>query len=494
MLNLKTARNIVVVGGGTAGWFAALTMRRIFSANTSIRLIESSKIGIIGVGEGGILNIMSALRRNGIDIDDFMAETGATYKWGFAYEGWRTGLPDDKYYHLFGLAKHKVHEQRSGYYPHLSAMVNQKIPMHLYMRGFDAIKGNASQQEAKRLLDLGNTDVLSSIHFDSHKVASYLKKTALQRGVLHIDAKVLDALQDEAGAVNEIVTSEGNFPADFVIDASGLSRLIIGKLNAQWESFSDYLLMDRAIPFYMKHPEPNPSLVTRALAMKAGWMWQIPLVHRVGAGYVYSSRFTTPDEAVNEIKATVGYDIEPQRVISFDPGCYRRVWIGNVVALGLSSGFVEPLEATSIGQMLEQLTNLEKTFLLNFGVVPEKTIDGFNVSNHASWMGIRDFLRMHYDQTRQDNEFWRAASSAPYPESYRQLRECWKRRTPRDMDIAQYHPFGWSQLFHVLSWMYVGSAMGVVRPEATVDELLSLPPDYQDQLRGFISGFASINK
>ncbi len=492
MLNIKKAKNIVIVGGGTAGWFAALTMRRMFSGAATVRLIESSKIGIIGVGEGGILNIMTALRRNGVDIDDFMAATGATYKWGFAYEGWRTGQPDDIYYHLFGLAKHKVHEQRNGYFPYLSAMVNQKIPMHRYMRGFEAVQGNASQQEARRLLDSGQTDLLSSVHFDSHKVAAYLRKIALQRGVVHTDAKVLDTLQDASGAVKEIVTTQGHFQADFVIDASGLSRLIIGKLDAQWESFSDHLLMDRAIPFYMKHPKPHPYLVTRALAMQAGWMWQIPLVRRVGAGYVFSSKFTTPEDAVAEIRATVGDDVEPQRVIAFDPGCYRRVWMGNVVALGLSSGFVEPLEATSIGQMLEQLNNLEKTLLLNYGVVPQKTIDGFNAANHASWLGIRDFLRMHYDQTRQDNPFWRAASSAPYPESYRQLRECWKLRTPRDMDIAQYHPYGWSQLFHVLSWMYVGSAMGVVSPESTLDELMSLPQEEQDQLRKFVASFSSL--
>ena len=489
MLNLKNAKNIVIVGGGTAGWFAALTLRRVFSKGVNVRLIESSKIGIVGVGEGGILNIMTALKRNQIDLGDFMEETGAAYKWGFAYEGWRTGAQDDKYYHLFGLFGHKVHEQRNGYYPHLCAMINQKIPLHSYMRGFDAIKNNASQAQAKELLASKSTDIVSSIHFDSHRVANYLKKTALQRGVLHVDAKVLDAVLDGTGSVTEIVTTEGNFPADLVIDASGLTRLIIGKMGVQWESFSDYLLMDRAIPFYMKHPEPNPSLVTRAIAMKAGWMWQIPLVHRVGAGYVYSSKFTTPEAAIEEIKAMVGNDVEPQRVISFEPGCYHRVWVGNVVALGLSSGFVEPLEATSIGQMLEQLSKLEQTLLMTYGVVPQQTIDQFNESNLASWLGVRDFLRMHYDNTRQDNAFWQAASQAPYPESYRQLRECWQLRTPRDIDISQYHPYGWSQLFHVLSWMYVGGAMGVIPPQATQDELLALPADQQLQLQQFVAGF-----
>lgn len=482
MLNLSQAKNIVIVGGGTAGWFAALTMRRIFSPQVTVRLIESSDVGIVGVGEGGLLNIVWALQANDIDIQEFMKETGSTYKWGFCYEGWRTGESDDKFYHLFGSNAHQVNKNIRGFYPYFSAMINKNIPLHSYMRGFQAIKTNATQNGAKAMVNSNRTDIISSLHFDSYKIAKYLKKIALSRGVVHIDEKINDVIKDKNNHFTKIITKKEEYDADFIIDASGLSRLIIGKLDSKWESFSKYLLMDSAIPFYMPHPYKNPALYTRAIAMKAGWMWQIPLVERVGAGYVYSSKHITREDAISEVEEYLGYKIEPQKTISFDPGCHKKVWTNNVVALGLSSGFVEPLEATSIGQMIEQLRNIERIFLSTQGIISDKIIDEFNEANYASWMGIRDFLRMHYDCARKDNAFWKEATNAPMPKSYAQTKECWQRRTPRDIDNMGYVKNGWGGIFHTINWMYVGVPLGVIPAEATVNELLSLPKEEQQKI------------
>ena len=300
MLNLNQAKRIIVLGGGTAGWFAAITLRRIYSPQVEIQVIESSKIGIVGVGEGGLLNFASALQHNGIDPEEFTRETGATHKWGFVYEGWRTGQADDKYYHLFASAKASASQwYENNFFPYFAAMLHQKVPLHRYIRAARLVLGNATQAEATALVDSGTSDIIKSFQFDSFKIAKYFKRVALARGVAHRDAIVDDVVRDERGHVTHLCIGEEQVAVDFLIDASGLSRKVHAKTSgAKWCSFKDYLLMDRAIPFHMPHPQKNPALVTRAIAMSAGWMWQIALQERVGAGYVFSSAHISEDQAL----------------------------------------------------------------------------------------------------------------------------------------------------------------------------------------------------
>ena len=493
MLNLNQAKRIVVLGGGTAGWFAAMTMRRIYNPQVEIQVIESSKIGIVGVGEGGLLNFAAALQHNGIDAQEFIRETGATHKWGFVYEGWRTGQPDDKYYHLFASAKASASLwYENHFYPYFAAMLHQKVPLHKYTRAARLVLGNATQAEATALLESGTSDIIRSFQFDSSKIAKYFKRIALARGVTHRDAVVDDVVRDEQGHVTHLRIGEEQVAVDFLIDASGLARKVHARtFGAKWCSFNKYLLMDRAIPFHMPHPQKNPALVTRAIAMNAGWMWQIALQERVGAGYVFSSAHLSEDQALAEMEKYLGFPVhEPQKTLKYEGGCYENVWIGNVVALGLSSGFVEPLEATSIGQMLEELRNLERVLLQSRGVVSDKTIKEFNQANLKSWLGIRDFLRMHYDGTRADTELWRDVAKAPMPDSYREMRECWQERTPRMLDIENYAINGWGGIFHVINWMLVGGALGNISVAGAAKDLISLSLekrkialDYANQLK-----------
>ncbi len=482
MLNLRnpSPQRIVVLGGGTAGWFAAIALRRIFSPNVEIKVIESSSIGIVGVGEGGLLNFIGALNHNNIDVNEFVRETGAAWKWGFSYEGWRTGKDDDRFFHLFASQETPVsrwHER--GTWPYLSAMVSQNVDLDRYMQASKLIKDNATQAQAAALVDAQNAGIIPSFHFDSYKLATYLKKVALSRGVTHLDAVVDEVVFDEKGFARELRTADERITLDFLIDASGLSRKVIGKkgMESEWVSFKDYLLMDSAIPFYMPHPQQNPMLVTRAITMNAGWMWQIPLIERVGAGYVFSSKHITEEDAIKEVEQRLGYAIKPHKTLRFDPGCHKEVWKNNVMALGLSSGFVEPLEATSIGQMLEQLLSFERVVVSSQGVVSDSAIREFNEANLQSWIGIRDFLRMHYDCARNDTPLWQDVAKSPYPESYRALREVWQERMPRMVDVENYAIHHWRGIFHPINWMMVAAPLGVLPASAGEMDLRLLAPE-----------------
>lgn len=488
MLNLSRLKRVVVLGGGTAGWFAAITLRRVFSPQVEVLVIESSKIGIVGVGEGGLLNFAAALEHNQINVQEFIKETGAAHKWGFCYEGWRTGQPDDKFYHLFASGEGSASQWfERGFYPYFSAMLNQKVPLHKYIRGAKLVLDNATQAEATALLETGQADIIRSFHFNSYKIAKYFKKIAMERGVTHRDDIVDEVVLDERGYATHMRIGEELIEVDFLVDASGLSRKVIGKtLNSKWYSFKKYLLMDSAIPFHMPHPYKNPMLVTRAIAMNAGWMWQIPLQERVGAGYVFSSAHISEDEAMQEMEKYLGFPVlEPQKTLRYDGGCFEQVWIGNVIALGLSSGFVEPLEATSVGQMLEELRNLERVLVQSRGVVSEKAIREFNEANLNSWRGIRDFLRMHYDCTRMDTQLWRDVAATPFPDSYREMKECWQYRSPRLLDVEDYVGTGWAGIFHVVNWMFVGGGLGNISPEGSGYDLMSLPPEKRQKALAF---------
>ena len=488
MLDLANPRRVAVIGGGTAGWFAALTLRRVFSPAVDVTLIEAPDNGIIGLGEGGLLNLVDALSRNRIPIDDFVRETGAAYKLGFVYEGWRGGGRQDSYYHLFGgPGIPEIEWQAGGFFPLLCARVAVGAELHGCVPGFEAIARNASQEEVRALLLAGRSGLMASYHFDSYRVAAYLEKIALERGVVHRLARVDGLARTEQGHVRAIQMDGGEFPVDFVVDASGLARVGIGKtFGAKWRSFSDHLLLDRAIPFHLPNPEINPALLTRAVSMKAGWMWQIPLIERVSAGYVFSSSHTDEATAIAEVETYLGHPIAPMRTLRFEAGHFETVWINNVVALGPASGFVEPLKATSTGQMLEQLRNLERILVNGNGIVGGQTIEAFNRSNAQCWSGIRDFLRMHYDCHRDDTAFWRDLAKTPLPESYAELKRCFQRRTPRLVDIEAYVGTGWQGIFHMVDWLFVAAPLGVATAGAARDELRRLPAESRTEVQAYL--------
>lgn len=488
MIDFRQAKYITIVGGGTAGWFAALTLRKMFANKVEIIIIESPDIGIVGVGEGGLINLINSLNHLGISTSEFMKETGATFKWGFCYEGWRTGKKDDEFYHLFINPEYKpFNYERANFFPLISAVIAKKIPLATIVKDFDGIINKISQEEAINCL-MQKSGVASSFHFDSYKVSKFLSKKAVERGVLHIQGKVSDVLFDSDGSARHILIDNRKIDTDFIIDASGFSRFVIGKkLNSKWNSFKDFLWLDSAIPFHVSHNEKNPELVTRATAMSAGWMWQIPLNERIGAGYVYSSRFSTEQLAIEEIEKYFGFKIIPQKVLKFEPGHFVQVWQKNIMALGLAAGFVEPLEATSIGQMLEQLKMFEKVVFQSGGLISDLSIEQFNDANALSWKGIRDFLRMHYDCPRKDTPFWQEVANTPYPKSYEALKEVFNMRLPRMQDVKGYAIHDWGGIFHVVNWIFVAQALDLISPEACLHELQLLPDQLKKEVNDYLN-------
>lgn len=482
MINFNEIKRVCIVGAGTAGWFSALQMRKCLKENVEICVIATPDIPTVGVGEGGVLNFMSSLIRLEIPFLEFMQETGAVHKLGFVYEGWRTGKPDDIYYHMFPHLN--KHEKTKGYYPILSVLANHNVPVSNIVDSIKLREENISQQNITDMfVNMKDHNFLSSFHFDTYKVAQYLKKIALNRNIKYIEAKVDQILVNaERGDIEFLEVNNQKIKTDFVIDASGFSRVFIGKrFNSQWVSLSNKLVMNTAIPFHLQHSLKNPELVTRSTAMSSGWVWQIPLQERIGSGYVFNDSFIRPEKAVDEVERWLGHHIDPIKIIKFEAGYYKDIWINNVLAVGLSSGFVEPLEATSIGQMLLQLEVFDQIILNSAGIVSKHLVDFYNQQNQNSWEGIADFIRMHYDTNRADTEFWKSTVNIPMSEKYKELKEIWKYRTPRDYDFIEYqmdlmHHFG------TYSWLAIGQALGHIKAEVTVPELMDLTSQQRQKL------------
>jgi tryptophan halogenase len=488
MLNLSASKRIAIIGGGAAGWFAAITLRRIFSPAVEITLFEQPRVGI-STEEGSRLNIIEALQRNKIEINQFAHETGASYKLGFVYEGWRGGGLKDSFYHLFGgPGVAELEWNQSGFFPLLSARIAAGMSLHGCMPAFDAITRNASQEEMRELLSTGASGFRTAFHFDKQRLVTYLGTIAQSRGVIYRKTSVDALVLNEQGYTYALAVEGERLNVDFVIDASGFERIGIGKTyNAPWCSFSKYLLPDRAISFHTQKRFKNPELVTRAVSMKAGWMWQTPLLERVGAGYVFSSNHIDEDTAMAEVVAyfkqhtesssDLESSIKPISTLRFEPGHFKTAWVNNVVAIGTASGFVEPLEATSIGLMLEEIRNIERILVSCNGFIGQPVIDEFNDAYGRSWTSIRDFLCMHYDCLRNDTPFWQDVETVQPPDSYSELRACFQKRTPRLCDIEPYIATNWQGIFHMINWMFVAAPLGIIPAAAALSELRGLPAD-----------------
>lgn len=352
--------NIVIVGGGTAGWLSALYLNSKFK-NSKITLIESDEIGILGAGEGTTGNIVKFLNDLGISPDDMINNCEATFKTGIDFENWTE--PGSVYYHPID------------YKP----------------------KGDGY-----------------AYHFNARLLAKYLKSLAIERGVNWIEGIVTEPILNDMNQIIGLKTIDTIIDATFVIDCSGFKRLLIGNhYKSNWISYEEHLKVNTAIPFFLPTDSINIRTTTKSIAMKYGWMWQIPLQSRRGCGYIFDSSEISEEEAKKEIIELLGIDVEFNKPIKFKPGSYENVWIENCLAIGLSGGFLEPLEATSIMTTILQLEAFYDTTLKKMTIKKyNKFVNTINTQNMI-------FIYYHYLTNKKDTNFWKkvidSSSELPSP-------------------------------------------------------------------------------
>jgi tryptophan halogenase len=408
-------RKVVIVGGGTAGWMAAAAAARYLDdGQRQIVLVESDAIGTVGVGEATIPPILGFNQLIGVDEREFIRATGATFKLGIEFVGWDTG--QDRYMHAFG-----------GHGRDIQGLAFHQLWLKLRNRdGIGGLDAYAPSAAAAHLGRFGRPDPASgrpqlgyAYHFDAGLYAAFLRRRAEAGGVTRIEGRITNAERDPAtGHVRAVRLDDGRaVDGDLFIDCSGFRSLLLGEtLGVPFEDWSHWLPCDRAIAV---PTEPTTPLLpyTRATAHPAGWQWRIPLQHRTGNGHVYSSAHISDDEATSVLLANL--DSKPTaepRQLRFKAGRRAKMWEGNVVALGLAGGFLEPLESTSIHLIQTGISKL-------FALFPDRGVsdverDEYNRLMGDAYTSVRDFIILHYHATRRDDSaFWRHVRTMPVPDS-----------------------------------------------------------------------------
>jgi len=416
-MNEHTIEHIVIVGGGTAGWMAAAALSRFMNNGmTRITLVESDEIGTVGVGEATIPPILSFNHMLGIDEGEFLRATQGTYKLGIEFVNW--GAIGERYFHPFG-----VHgEDLSGIHFHQLYLRERKARVMQDISAWSMSAVAASMGRFARPpagAPFPAKDLYYAFHFDASLYAKYLRHYAERGGVRRIEGKIVDTtLRGADGHLESVTLGDGQvITGDLFIDCSGFRGLLIEQvLETGYEDWSQWLPADRAIavPTALAGP-PDP--YTRATAHASGWQWRIPLQHRMGNGIVYSSRFLDDDDAERVLLANLeAAPIADPRRIRFTTGRRKLSWNRNVIAMGLSSGFVEPLESTSIHVIQAAIARLIALF-------PDKRFnplerDEFNAQMRTLYEDVRDFIVLHYKATdRTDSDFWNHVRAMDVPET-----------------------------------------------------------------------------
>ncbi len=415
-------REIVILGGGTAGWMAATYLAKALQGTVRITVLEAPSIPKIGVGEATLPNLQRAFFDFlGIPEDEWMRECNASFKTAVKFINWRTpgestpvarlidGRPDH-FYHPFGLLPAYDQIPLSHYWLHQTLRGENTDPFDYACFRQGPIN---DAKLAPRFSD-GKPAAVYAWHFDAHLVAAFLQRFATQRqGVVHVQEVLERAKLREDGFIESLVTTTGReIQGDLFIDCSGFGGLLINKtMDEPFIHMNDHLLCDSAVATPIAHDDETNDIepYTSAIAMRSGWTWKTPMLSRFGTGYVYSSQFTSDDDAILEFCNLWGIDPEKTRLnkIRFRVGRNRHAWVKNCVSIGLASNFLEPLESTGIFFIYAAIYQLVKHF-------PDKhfhpvLIDGFNHEIETMFDDVRDFIQAHfYFAPRIDTPFWRA--------------------------------------------------------------------------------------
>ncbi|WP_037503072.1 tryptophan halogenase family protein [Sphingomonas jaspsi] len=400
---------VVILGGGTAGWMAAMLFnQRWGTRGTRVTLVESKDIGIIGVGEGSTPQLKHFFDTMGIAEADWMPRCNATYKTGIEFVGW-SDLPGyERYFHPFPTAL-DGHSVPQFFHHALLRRNGRDVPAHPDLWFVPTVL--ADQRRAPLTPVNFPFETTYGYHFDSYLVGDYLREVATARGVERFEATIADVeLVD--GDIAALVADDGRrITGDLFVDASGFrAALIEGALGEPHISFADNLFNDSAVVMPTPVSPEGPEVATRATALSAGWAWHIPLTSRTGNGYVYSSRYITPEEAEAELRAHVdaGPDVEA-RHLKMRVGRVERSWVRNCLAIGLAQGFIEPLEATALHIVMATVEGFLDA--VDGGGVTAKIRDDFNARIAWRYDGIRDYIACHYRAAqRRDTDYWRDAT------------------------------------------------------------------------------------
>ena len=444
---MQNPRRIVIAGGGTAGWMAAAAIARTLGRAVEVTLVESDAIGTVGVGESTIPPLVTFNRLLGINEAEFMAATQATFKLGIQFDNWR--VPGEGYFHSFGLTG-KDH-WAAGF-------------QHFWLDGlkrghdapYDAYCLELAAAHAGKFAHLPDNRMNYAYQLDSARYARFLREMAEGDGAVRREGKIGRVeLEGETGEIAALVLESGErIAGDLFLDCTGFRALLIeGALHAGYDDWSHYLPCDAAIAVQTELTEP-PVPYTRAIAHDAGWQWRTPLQGRRGNGIVYCSRYLSHDEASERLLGSLeGATLTPTNPLRFVTGARRRQWYRNCIAIGLSSGFMEPLESTSIHLIQRAVLRLIR--MLPAGGISAADIAEFNEQQFTDMLQIRDFLILHYKATdRRDSAFWRYCAAMDIPETLAQ-RIALFRETGRVFRKNE-------ELFAENSWVQVMMGQGIM--------------------------------
>ena len=472
---------VTIVGGGTAGWMTAAVLSQWLS-KVEVRLIESDEIGTIGVGEATIPHIRNYVALAGIDPLKMISESKATFKLGIQFVDW--GAPGERYIHGFG----KIGRDMLWLHPHQLWLACRERDA-AKVKHFDHYSLNCAACLKDRFAfpDKRNpnspiADLDYAYHFDASLFARFLRSESEARGVKRIEGRIVEVIQDpQSGYVTGVRLSDGReVDGELFVDCSGMRALLIGgALGIGYEDWNQWLLCDRAQAVPCASVSPLTPY-TRSTARKAGWQWRIPLQHRIGNGYVYASNLISDEEVAETLLANLdGEALADPRPVKFAPGRRLKGWEKNVIAIGLSSGFLEPLESTSIHLIQTGIHRLLAMFpATGFS---EADIEEYNRQSRFEYEDVRDFVVAHYKVTRRSGDpFWDYVREMDVPDTLNERFELFRAS-------GRFFKHGAAELFAEESWVQVLLGQGF---EMTPDPVTRFVAD--EELFGFLGDIAEV--
>jgi len=410
--------DFIVVGGGNAGCISALLLQCSFP-NKKVSIIKSENIGTVGVGESSTEHFAQFCNTCGISILNVILATKATFKSGVYFKNWS----DEDFMHVVNLDN--VNQPIGHFFPYLQKLVAHNKPnreMNIY--------GSWDSKVPLKFFNDMNNSPTNQFHFDTLALNKFLIEKCLERNINIIEDELTGAvLHPESGNIVSVNGETDKYSADFFIDCSGFSRLLLEKtLGIKWKSYSEYLPLNSAISFATDEMEEY-NMYTKSTARDYGWSWQIPTQGRTGNGYVFSEKFINETQAHEEMEKSYGHEIDVAKTFKFDPGRLEKAWYKNCYAVGLSQSFVEPLEATSIGSVIQQMV----AFIHYY---PSNSIDECNEIVNGIFDNIFDYVQAHYLVKKEDTPFWREVKNdLKITPSLQNLLDTWKKRFPLVGDI-----------------------------------------------------------